>query len=100
MALPEPWTQLTRAAVVGYEIRHGEVVPGADAVAALPDGRGFVAGSVLGVTLHGVLESSDVAAALVGQRPEKALDAVFDTLADAVDEHLDTTLLDRLAGVA
>jgi adenosylcobyric acid synthase len=98
--VPEPWAALTGAEVSGYEIRHGEIVAGPDAVAALPDGRGFVAGSVLGVTLHGVLESSDVAAALVGRRPEEALDAVFDGLADAVDEHLDTALLDRLAGVA
>jgi len=98
-ALPEPWAQLTGADVTGYEIRHGAVVAGADAVEALPEGRGFVAGSVLGVTLHGVLESSDVAAALVGRRPEAALDTVFDSLADAVDEHLDTGLLDLLAGV-
>ena len=98
--VPEPWAPLTGAEVSGYEIRHGVVVEQDGAVAALPEGRGFVAGSVLGVTLHGVLESSDVAAALVGRRPAEALDAVFDALADAVDEHLDIALLDRLAGVA
>src|SRR5262249_8372158 len=53
--LPEPWGQLTGAGVAGYEIRHGTVVAEPDAKAALPDGRGFVAGPVLGVTLHGVL---------------------------------------------
>jgi len=99
-ALPEPWVQLTGTDVNGYEIRHGEVVADANAIAALPDGRGFVAGSVLGVTFHGVLESSDVAAALVGRRPDTALDAVFDALADTVDEHLDMALLDRLAAVS
>ena len=98
--LSAPWGQLTGAGVAGYEIRHGTVVAEPDARAALPEGRGFVAGPVLGVTLHGVLESPDVAAALVGTRPDTALDAVFDELADAVEEHLDTALLDRLAGVA
>ena len=97
--LPEPWAPLTGAEVHGYEIRHGAVVGQDGAVAALPEGRGFVAGSVLGITLHGVLESSDVAGALVGRRPNEGLDAVFDALADAVDEHLDMALLDRLAGV-
>jgi len=99
-SLSEPWAGLTGTEIAGYEIRHGEVVAGADAVTVLPEGRGFVAGPVLGVTLHGVLESSDVAEALVGRRPDAALDTVFDVLADAVDEHLDMALLDRLAGVA
>ena len=34
--------------------------------------------------------------ALVGVRPPPVLDATFDALADAVDEHLDTSLLHRL----
>jgi adenosylcobyric acid synthase len=99
-ALPEPWAQLTGASVAGYEIRHGAVVAEPGAVPALPDGRGYVSGPVLGVTLHGVLESPEVAAALVGRRPDTALDMVFDELADVVEEHLDLALLERLAGVA
>ena len=99
-SLPEPWSPLTGTEISGYEIRHGAVVPGAAAAPALPDGRGFVAGSVLGVTYHGIFESPAVAAALVGRRPDVVLDCMFDALADAVDEHLDMPLLDRLAGVA
>jgi hypothetical protein len=67
--------------------------------AAVPDGRGFVAGSVLGVTLHGVLESPEVVAALVGSRPIRSLESVFDGLADLVVERLDIAALERLAGV-
>jgi hypothetical protein len=43
--------------------------------------------------VHGLLEDPDVLDALVGVRPPPVLDATFDALADAVDEHLDT---DRL----
>ncbi len=67
---------------------------------ALPGGRGFVAGSVLGLTLHGVLESPDVVASLVGRSPTRGLEAVFDDLADLVEERLDVDALGRLAGVA
>ena len=99
-ALPGPWQGLSGLAVRGYEIRHGEVVPTADVEEALPGGRGVVAGGVLGLTLHGVLESPEVVAALVGRRPTRRLEAVFDDLADLVEERLDVDALGRLAGVA
>ena len=79
---------------------NGDVVPTGDVEEALPGGRGVVAGSVLGLTLHGVLESPDVVAALVGTRPTRVLEAVFDDLADLVEERLDVDALGRLAGVA
>ena len=98
--LAEPWHALSRLDVRGYEIRHGDVSPTAHATEATAGGRGFVAGSVLGLTLHGALESPDVLAALVGARPARALESVFDGLADLVEERLDIDALGRLAGVA
>jgi cobyric acid synthase len=98
--LPEPWAELSGVRVRGYEIRHGEILPTGPAREAIRDGRGFVAGAVLGLTLHGVLESPEVVAALVGLRPTRSLDSVFDGLADLVEEHLNIVALARLAGVA
>jgi adenosylcobyric acid synthase len=99
-ALPAPWHALSGLAVQGYEIRHGDISQTASATEAVACGRGFVSGSVLGLTLHGALESPDVVAALVGVRPARALEAVFDGLADLVEERLDVDALARLAGVA
>jgi adenosylcobyric acid synthase len=98
--LPEPWAMFSGAAVDGYEIRHGAVVGEDGAAEALPGGRGFAAGSVLGLTVHGALESPAILAALVGARPKRSLDAVFDGLADMVERRLDIELIARLAGVA
>jgi len=99
-ALPEPWAALSGLPFSGYEIRHGEVVPTAPTAAAIPDGRGVVAGAVLGLTMHGALESPAVVEALVGRRPTRHLEAVFDDLADLVEARLDMNALERLAGVA
>jgi hypothetical protein len=55
---------------------------------------------VLGLTLHGALESPDVVAALVDRKPTRHLETVFDDLADLVEERLDVDVLGRLAGVA
>jgi adenosylcobyric acid synthase len=100
VALPEPWHGLSRLAVVGYEIRHGDVSPTVSATEAVAGGRGFVAGPVLGLTLHGALESPDVVAALLGTRPARTLESVFDGLADLVEERLDIDGLGGLAGLA
>jgi adenosylcobyric acid synthase len=100
VTLPKPWQDLSGLAVRGYEIRHGEISHTAPAIEAVPQGRGFVSGAVLGLTLHGALESPDVVAALVGARPARALDSVFDGLAELVEERLDVDALRRLAGVA
>jgi adenosylcobyric acid synthase len=98
--LPEPWRVLSGARVHGYEIRHGRTSPTQSVVEALPAWRGFVRGSVLGISVHGAFEQPEIAAALLGRRPERALAAVFDGLADLVEEHLDMDELSRLAGVA
>jgi adenosylcobyric acid synthase len=99
VALPAPWSSLTGQKVAGYEIRHGESVATGPAVPALPDRRGFVVGAVLGVSVHGLFENAAIVAKLVGREPERNLDAVFDDLADAVEEHVDVDRLLREAGV-
>jgi adenosylcobyric acid synthase len=99
-ALPEPWQALSGLTFSGYEIRHGEIAPTGPVAEAIQDGRGYVAGAVLGLTLHGALESPDVVAALVGRRPTRHLETVFDDLADLVEQRLDVEALARLAGVA
>jgi adenosylcobyric acid synthase len=98
-ALPSPWSLLTGQTVSGYEIRHGESVASGPVVPALSARRGFVAGPVLGVSVHGLFENAAVVAALVGRLPEGNLDVVFDDLADVVEEHLDVGLLLREAGI-
>ena len=75
-------------------------MPTGPVVEAIPGGRGYVAGAVLGLTLHGALEAPDVVAALVGRRPTRDLETVFDDLADLVEARLDVDALGRLAGVA
>jgi adenosylcobyric acid synthase len=47
-------------------------------------------------TLHGLLEDPKIVEALSGVRPAPVLEATFDLLADAVDEHLDTAMLWRM----
>jgi adenosylcobyric acid synthase len=98
--LAEPWRALTGARIRGYEIRHGETAATGAVEEALPGGRGFAAGSVLGISIHGLFEDSDTVSALLGARPGRPLEAVFDGLADLVEERLDLDGLSRLAGVA
>jgi adenosylcobyric acid synthase len=93
--LPDPWTALNGLAVTGYEIRNGRLTIGGDADTA---GTLQVVAddNVLATTVHGVLEDPGVLEALFGIKPGRVLDATFDHLADAVDDHLDRALLDRL----
>jgi hypothetical protein len=64
-----------------------------------PAGLGWVAGSVLGVTMHGVLESEDVMRALFGRVPAYSLDVAIDRLTDVVMANLDARLIEELAGL-
>lgn len=90
--LPAPWAALAGVTVDGYEIHlggHGaEGVAGAQAAFAGAPALGLVRGNVLATYVHGLFESPDAVAALTGRRPPIDLDAAFDELADAVDEHL------------
>ncbi len=88
-AMAAPWAALSGVEAPGYEIRNGAVTGDRCEVAPLM----WVSGPVLATTVHGLLESPAVLEALCGQRPPPVLDATFEALADAVDEHLDTTLL-------
>jgi len=98
--LPEPWRELSGKNVRGYEIRHGETASTGRVAEALPGGRGFVQGAVLGISVHGVFEQPEAVAAVLGRAPERPLDAVFEGLADLVEDRLDMNELARLAGVA
>jgi adenosylcobyric acid synthase len=97
--LPPPWDVLSGTAFRGYEIRHGETVATKDGAEALSGGRGYARGSVLGITVHGALEQSEVVEALLGRRSSRPLDAVFEGLADLVEERLDMDEVARAAGV-
>lgn len=93
--LPPAWAALNGLTVTGYEIRNGRLTSGG-AGAADDQLRVVSDGTVLATTVHGVLEDHDVLVALFGRRPAAGLEATFDSLADAVDEHLDTDLLHRM----
>jgi adenosylcobyric acid synthase len=88
--LPGPWQSLRKLAFAGYEIRHGRMSPPDTVIAA---------GPVLGVSAHGMLESTAVLSSLFGTSPARNLDDVFNALGDAVETHLDTQRLVELAGV-
>lgn len=71
----------------GYEIRFGELTGGVRFVAE---------DNVVATTVHGLFEHPGVIEAVLGVRVEPVLEATFELLADAVDEHMDTDLLWRL----
>ena len=95
--LPEPWAALRGVVARGYEIRAGRT---AGATGDGGDGPVWASGRVLATTVHGLLEDPDVVERLVGRRPQLVLEDTFDLLADAVDAHLDTTLLRRLTSAS
>jgi adenosylcobyric acid synthase len=97
--LERPWDGLSGLVLDGYEIRHGSSTATGPTAEALPGGRGFARGSVLGISVHGALEQPEVVQALLGVAPRRPLDQVFDELADAVEERLDVAYLAELAGV-
>jgi adenosylcobyric acid synthase len=106
-------------AVSGYEIHHGRTGrrEGAapwltldDRYGAGPEGATSPDGSVLGTSLHGLLEEDDFRARFlrhVGERRRKrfvpagvsfalARQAQFDRLADLLEAHVDTAALERI----
>lgn len=95
-AITGPFAAWSQATVDGYEIRHGATTPTAPVDRVLPDGRGFARGSVLGVSVHGLLEDPHLLTALLDVPAPEPLTAVFDHLADAAAAHLDPTVLDPL----
>jgi adenosylcobyric acid synthase len=97
-SLSPAWQALAGSEAAGYEIRHGRTVASGDAAVAVPDEVGWVAGSVLGITVHGVLESPEVLRALFGRVPLHSLDSAIDALTDVVIASLDASVIDRAVG--
>ncbi|MFN8223826.1 MAG: cobyric acid synthase [Gaiellales bacterium] len=97
--LAPPFAALSGVEAAGYDIRHGETSPVGSARAADAEERAFQAGPVLGLASHGVLASPDVLVALVGARPARDLEGVFEGLADLVEQQLDLEGLARVAGI-
>jgi adenosylcobyric acid synthase len=94
--------------VSGYEIHHGQTqqhvamaAAGNVAQAVLPDGLGWcnVQGNVMGLYLHGIFEDAAVLQALFGaqlQGDVPTLDSVFDGLADFIEAHFESGVLQAL----
>jgi len=97
--LETPWSELSGQGVVGYEIRHGHSEPTDGTHAALPDGLGWAQGPVLGIYLHGLLESPSVVHTILGAAPVRSLDQAIDQLTDEVMSGLDKSLLECIVGV-
>lgn len=94
-ALAAPWDALEGAHTGGYEIRHGQVIATDPECEVAP--LVWADGPVLATTIHGLAEDAEMLRRLTGLTPPAVLDDTFELLADAVDEHLDTELIDALA---
>jgi adenosylcobyric acid synthase len=104
----KPWVPLAGVSVAGYEIHHGQTQQhpamekaGDVARVVLPNGLGWqnAAGNVLGLYLHGLFEDPAALQALFGTRlngPVPTLDAVFDGLADYIEQHFESGVLQSL----
>ena len=98
------WAALSEVTVQGYEIHHGQTAEhpamaaaGQHAHAVMQDGLAWQndAGNVLGIYLHGLFEDAVALRALFGATVP-TLDAVFDGLADFVDQHFEPGVLKAL----
>jgi adenosylcobyric acid synthase len=98
--LPGPWSELSGTAIHGYEIRHGEMDPTGACAEVIAGGRGFAKGSVLGISIHGAFEQPEIVERVFGRSPPRSLEAVFEALADLVEDRLDMDAISRLAGLA
>lgn len=114
--LAGPWAALSGATVQGYEIHHGQtaqhpaMAAAGDVARAVLTGGGHggdrgvlawqnMAGNVLGLYLHGLLEDPAALQALFGgegaaQVP--TLDSVFDGMADYIGRHFEPDVLQAL----
>jgi hypothetical protein len=61
---------------------------------------GWVDGTVMGVTVHGLLEDVEILGALFGKKPRISLDSALDALTDKVMANLDAAFIEDLAGLA
>lgn len=97
--LPAAWDDLTGLPVQGYEIRHGRSLAGPGTARALPEGSGFVSGSVLGVYVHGLFENANVTSSLFGSERvhDATIERTFDSVAGVLAESIDMAAVERLA---
>ncbi|MDD2883113.1 MAG: cobyric acid synthase [Rhodoferax sp.] len=110
-ALTGFWQALAGVPVSGYEIHHGQTAQhpamaeaGNVALEVLPGGLGWcnAQGNVLGLYLHGLFEDPAVLQALFGARLNglvPTLDAVFERLADFVEQYFEVGVLDGLGSM-
>ncbi len=96
------WGCLTGVQFDAYEIRYGVTdrlagVSSANLNLALAGGVGWISGQILAVYTHGLFENSAVLAALFGHSVPN-LDDTLDGLADFVDQHLGSAVLEKLLG--
>jgi adenosylcobyric acid synthase len=94
------WSALAGVHLAGYEIHHGQTVQHpamAPARVAMPGQLAWQneAGNVLGVYLHGMFEDARVLQALFGAGAA-TLESVFDGLADYIETHFETGVLESL----
>jgi adenosylcobyric acid synthase len=103
-----PWSALAGVQVAGYEIHHGQTRQHAAMARAgdvaqevLPGGLAWQNrnGNVLGLYLHGLFEDPSALQALFAHHltgPVPTLDAVFDGLADFIEQHFEPGVLSAL----
>ncbi len=97
------WSALSGVAVQGYEIHHGQTAQHPAMAAAGDIAREVLpglawqnaSGNVLGCYLHGLFEDPTVLQALFGASAP-TLDSVFDGLADYLERHCASGVLDAL----
>jgi len=97
------WTALSGVRVGGYEIHHGQTVAHPDMAAQGQIAREVMpalawqnaAGNVLGCYVHGLFEHPAVLRALFGSSVP-TLESVFNGLADFVQSHFASGVLDAL----
>jgi adenosylcobyric acid synthase len=102
-AVSGPWAALSGVAVQGYEIHHGQtaqhpaMAAGGDVARELIPGLAWqnAAGNVLGLYLHGLFEDPAALQALFGARVP-TLEAVFERMADFIEQHFEPGVLDAL----
>ncbi len=101
--LSGPWSALSGVQVQGYEIHHGQTAQHPAMAAAGDIAREVLpglawqnrAGNVLGCYLHGLFEDEAVLQALFGAGAP-TLDAIFDGLADYLEQHSAPGVLSEL----